>query len=165
MGGFLYGSETNFQISELCCLAVINRGQFIWNIIWRYITTTGVSYSADLEKEITNIFTECFKDVDDIKKQILSIPSLRMGHESTVEPWMMDSFSEAHSDTVDKIYSEIELFVISLKKKETKKEKSPTVMNFYSPVGAVKQGQTLLPILHKTSVQRLRMQLIPPLIY
>jgi hypothetical protein len=53
---------------------------------------------------------------------------------------MMDSFSEAHSDTVDKIYSEIELFVISLKKKETKKEKSPTVMNFYSPVGAVQTG-------------------------
>jgi hypothetical protein len=137
--GGLYDGHTDFQISELCCLAVGSRGQFIWNTIWRFITTAGVSYSADVQKELTSLFKEYFTDVDDIKGQMPSIKSFGMPHRQ-IEPRLMEYVNEKHTDTMDRISSEIELFVISLKKKETKEEKLPTIINFYSPVGAVQTG-------------------------
>jgi hypothetical protein len=135
-----YGSEFEADVTELCCLAVRSRGQFIWRIIWRYITTAGVSYSADLQKELTNMFAECFKNIDDINEQMKSIRLLPVRHTPQVTPWMVENVNQTHADTIDEINAEIGLFIISLKKKEAKEEAPPTVMNFYSPVGAVQTG-------------------------
>ena len=145
-GGFGSG-HMYYLMTEACRLAVRNRGQFIWNTIWRFVATAGVSYSSELKSELMELFSECLQlpdGIDDLMRNILSPNSPTMpGMTAAIagaSSSLLQQFEKSRADTFERIAGEIDLFVMSLKRVREAEEGRTQTMNFYAPVGAVQAG-------------------------
>ncbi|MCB2141164.1 hypothetical protein KQH27_00485 [bacterium] len=139
--GVLRSGMTIKRISDLCANAVRNRAQIVWQTLFRFITTSGISYSDGLSDELKALVAqhlpEKLGDLNGFVKQASEIAGSPNMHERYAE-----ELSAARRGGIAKVGTEIDLFVHSLKRKKEIKteEKNPTVFNIYSPVGSIQTG-------------------------
>lgn len=124
------------KISELCANAIMSCTQLIWQTLFRFITTSGIKYSEELAPELKNIVKSHLpEDLKNIRE--------------CLQPFKLESLLEANLyntriNALRKIGTEIDLFVQSLKNRETfaETQTQSTVFNIYSPVGAIQTGDS-----------------------
>lgn len=140
--GALRSGVTIKPITDLCANAVRNRAQIVWQTLFRFITTSGISYyeelSNDLKAMIAQYLPEKLKDFRGFVKQASEIVGLPNSHLGRYE----EELSAARRGGLAKVGTEIDLFVHSLKRKSEiqSEEKKSTVFNIYSPVGSIQTG-------------------------
>ncbi len=106
------------QIISLCKEEILKRGQFCWEIIYRFLTTSGIQYEEILADELKNIFRKYFPedipDFDSLIRKSCGVNSLL----HTQIPQAKAKIIGARNSTLTRFYGEIDLFVISLKNGE-----------------------------------------------
>ena len=139
--GVFQSSMTIKGIQDLCTQGIKNRSLLLWKILYRAITTSGISFSEELAdelKEIVNIYLpESIKEI----KNIFQIEVPKMKPEGLLSPFE-GSLDEAYNISLQKVHAEIDLFVQSVKGKERLSERGAKSyeFHFYSPVAAVQTG-------------------------
>ena len=122
-------SEMISCISDLCIVAVKNRAQLIWQVLFRFITTTGISYSEELSEELKSLVAS------NLPKELIDLRGY-------INDTAGEELDIARNQAIKKVGTEIDLFIQSLRKKaaEQKNESSSTIFNIYSPVGSIQTG-------------------------
>jgi hypothetical protein len=138
--GVLRSGAIMIKSSEICCDAIKARAQFVWQTYYRFISTTGVGYSDDLEEQLNALvashFPEALGDIRGIFKQ----GAKHAGNDQLFDRFFKEMES-ARSTALNTIETEISLFVHSLRnKQQTDSDSSQTVVNVYSPVGNIQTG-------------------------
>lgn len=139
--GVLRSGMTIKRVSDLCIETVKNRAQLVWQTLFRFITTTGISYTEELSEELKGLVAQHLPE---------KLGSLRGYIEQTAKlagsPDLHERFGQeldnARNQALDKVGTEIDLFVHSLRKKiEAEANGFPsTAFNIYSPVGSIQTG-------------------------
>ena len=138
--GMLGSGSTIVRSYEICCNAVKARAQLVWQIYYRFITTSGVSFSEKLQPELSALvashFPEGLGDIVGFYNQ-----TARHGRSPGVAERGMGEIAAARIVALSTIDTEIGLFVHSLKAKPANAvEAQSTIVNIYSPVGSVQTG-------------------------
>lgn len=119
--------------------AIVRRGEFVWGTLFRFVTTPGISYSETLSDDLKAVVESFFQSqmYENSARQHISnlFPGAGRGLQ---EPILKGVVQFA----LGKTFTEIDLFVFTLKSQEKMKKEgtTPTVMNFYSPVASVQTG-------------------------
>jgi hypothetical protein len=141
--GTLMSSVTINCVSNLCIEAVKNRTQLIWQILFRFITTTGISYYEELSKELKSIVASNLpKELADLRGYINDTANIARAP-IDVKGIFEAELDVARNQALKKVGTEIDLFVHSLKAKTTaqKNESLSPIFNIYSPVGSIQTGE------------------------
>jgi hypothetical protein len=139
--GLLRSSIIVGRVGDICIEAVKKRTQLIWQILWRFITTRGISYAEGLSEELKALVSlHLANQLADLKDQLNQISQLA---EAT---YLYTTFERKIESTkaaaLAKVGTEIDLFVYSLRTKADLQESksASTVFNIYSPVGSIQIG-------------------------
>lgn len=140
--GVLCSGMTLKRITGICVDAVKIRVQLVWQIYFRFLTTSGISYSDTLANELKELVSYHLPEkLGDLKGYVRQISALIRS------PNLFDKVApeldSARAAALAKIVTEIDLFVHALRKKyEIKTEgESSTIFNIYSPVGSIQTGE------------------------
>ena len=139
--GMLRSGMTIKRVSDLCIGIVKNRTQLVWLTLFRFITTTGVSYTEELSEELKGLVARYLPEkLSDLRDYIEQTAKL-MGSPDLHERFGQE-LDKARNQALAKVGTEIDLFVYSLKKKVEAEvsESLSTVFNIYSPVGSIQVG-------------------------
>jgi hypothetical protein len=129
------------RVADVCSEAVKNRAQLAWQILFRFITTTGISYAEGLSEELKELVAVHLPNhLGDLKRnisqavQLAGVPNLGASIETELDT--------ARNVALAKVGTEIDLFVHSLKRKAEVQESKAmsTIFNVYSPVGSIQIG-------------------------
>ena len=138
-------------VYDLCAHDVELRAQIVWQNLLRVLSNAGVFPSEALAEDLKKVVLEYLPSIYTYPMQCLQKVVNLIG----IGP--AHSLTEARDRAIMKINTEIDLFVLSLRRhsgaKEKQGESSQPVFNFYSPVGVVQTGpnatatiaQTLTP--------------------
>ena len=137
--GMLNSGNTAAGIAELCAAAARERGQFAWKILHRFVTTGGVSHSESLADELKKVVISYLPEELGDLKGIARTSSSNLASAS-VATQLVAIVEDARAATVARLFSEIDLFVLSLKSHPALGPVTGQVNNFYSPVGAFQTG-------------------------
>lgn len=97
-------SEMISCISDLCIVAVKNRAQLIWQVLFRFITTTGISYSEELSEELKSLVAS------NLPKELIDLRGY-------INDTAGEELDIARNQAIKKVGTEIDLFIQSLRKK------------------------------------------------
>ena len=140
--GVLRGGAAVVGIRKLCADAIKNRALLVWQILHRSITTTGISYSSDLEEDLKQVVASHIPvTLSDIKGCFERNIEM-LTPEGPLRDESMDELDTTRIQALEKVSTEINLFVLSLKRRAeiSDKESAGTVINIYSPTGAIQTG-------------------------
>lgn len=114
--GMLHSGMTLVKIKDLCTEAVNKRGELIWQTLHRFLATSEISYSDGLAKELKQIVESHLpKKLGDIRGFFnAKVELLRPGKTATHK--LNDEIEGARQHALTKQYTEIDLFVHSLKR-------------------------------------------------
>lgn len=142
--GILGSGATVRRIIDLCSQSIRNRAQLVWQTLFRFITTSGVSYSDDLSSELKNIVAAYLPESLNNFRDIIERNIPRTSVETISR--LMEDLSVARAHALNTISTEIDLFVHSLKKKSQiiEGDKKATIVNIYSPVGSIQTGDNAI---------------------
>lgn len=139
--GVLHSGMTIKRVTDLCIETVKGRAQLVWQTLFRFITTTGISYTEELSKELKDLVAQHLpQKLDDLRGYIRQTAKL-MGSANLHERFGQE-LDNARSQALEKVGTQIDLFVHSLRKKVEAEasDSSSTVFNIYSPVGSIQTG-------------------------
>jgi len=140
--GMFHSSVMITRVSDLCIETVKNRAQLIWQTLFRFITTTGISYSEELSEELKSLVANNLPEkLGDLRGHINN--TAKLARSPNLEVKLDHGLDRARNQALAKVGTEIDLFVHSLRKKaaaNNKNESSPMVFNIYSPVGSIQTG-------------------------
>ena len=147
-------------ITNICAGAIKSRAHLVWQVFFRFLTTTGISYSETLNQELKMLVADHLPEDNNlkglIKKQceLTGFPNLTTRLEG--------EFESARKDALAHVGTEIDLFVHSLKKKEEMREKetASTTFNIYSPIGAIQTGDSSIANITQNIDTEVREQLV-----
>ncbi len=140
--GIFRSGMTIKRVSDLCIETVKNRAQLVWQTLFRFITTTGISYSEKLSEEIKDLVAQHLpENLGDLRGHIEQITELAGA--SNLHKNLEELYS-ARNQALAKVGTEIDLFIHSLKKKAEAESNgaSSTIFNIYSPVGSIQTGDS-----------------------
>jgi len=146
--GTLRSSTMITLVAGLCIDAVKFRAQFVWQTLFRFVMTTGISYSSELAYELKNLVAQHLPEkLDDLRCYIKQTAEMA-GSQGLYERLEKD-LDRGRKQALAKIGTEIDLFALSLKKKtEIEKDgSSSTIFNIYSPVGSIQTGNNSISYL------------------
>ena len=162
--GALGSGATLVRITDLCARDVHNRANLIWHTLHRFIVTTGINYSDDLSSELKALIArELPEDLTDFKGYIKNTIKI-LNAPKTAEK-LLDQLDGAKDHALNKVGTEIDLFVHSLKKKSKLSETvvESQIFNIYSPAGSIQTidaelGRQLINVLDaiKTGIHQLQ---------
>ncbi|MHB8773429.1 MAG: hypothetical protein ACYC7J_20755 [Syntrophales bacterium] len=139
--GLLHSSIIVKRVADVCVEAVKNRAQLVWQILFRFITTTGISYTEGLSEELKALIAlHLPSQLADLKDQVIEISQFAGAQK--MHTTLETELDAARSVALAKVGTEIDLFVHSLKRKADLQEgkSTSTVFNVYSPVGSIQIG-------------------------
>lgn len=139
--GTLRSSTTITLVAGLCEDAIKNRAQLIWQTLFRFITTAGISYSAEVADELKSMVAHHLPEkLGDLREFIKE--ASKIARSSNLGDRFIDNLNICRKKALAKVGTEIDLFVHSLKKKaeSIKGEASSAIFNIYSPVGSIQTG-------------------------
>lgn len=137
----MFGGGTAACVADLYADAIKTRALIAWQTYFRFFTTTGITYSdslsADLKALVEEHLPEQLNDMKDDLKQLVVFIGLPQLFEH-----LAPRLDSARSIALEKVGTEIDLFVHSLKRRQEMKANSDssTVFNIYSPVGSIQTG-------------------------
>lgn len=129
------------KITDLCLSSIKERAVLVWEIYYRFLSTSGMTYSSELSNELKELVAHHFpENLGEFKGHIKNISKL-------IDPNAKFDRQEselilARKAALAEVGTEIDLFTHSLKKQlenENRKEGS-MVFNIYSPVGSIQTG-------------------------
>lgn len=141
--GLLQSGMTITRVAGLCVDTIKNRAQLVWQTLFRFIITAGISYSPELANELKTMVAQYLPEkLGDLRgyiKQTAKIAGSPRPHDK-----LGIDLDSGRKQALSKIGTEIDLFVHSLKKKaeSDKNEASSTIFNIYSPVGSIQTGDS-----------------------
>ncbi len=161
--GMLRSGSTIVRSYEICCDAVMARAGIIWQTYYRFITTSGVSYSEDLQPELSALVAshlpENLRDIVGFYNQ----NARNAGSAGLIEQGAA-KIQAARNVALSKIATEIGLFVHSLKAKPANAvEGKSTIVNVYSPVGSIQTGNNTIAHVSQTIDAQSRIALVAAL--
>ncbi|GAN34598.1 MAG: hypothetical protein DYG83_09680 [Candidatus Brocadia sp. AMX2] len=139
-GGFRSG-WTLKRITDICADAVKSRVQLVWQTYFRFLTTSGISYSDTLANELKELVSYHLPEkLSDLKGYVKQNADL-IGSPNLFDK-LASELDSARSAALTKVGTEIDLFVHALRKKQEMKieGETSTVVNIYSPVGSIQTG-------------------------
>lgn len=111
--GLLRSGAIIKRVTDLCAETTKNRAQLVWQTLFRFITTTGISYSEDLPEELKGIVAQYLPEkLDDLRGQIKKITEIA-GSPNLFER-MEQELDKARTRALAKVGTEIDLFVHAL---------------------------------------------------
>ena len=138
-------SSSTFKrgIANLCIDTIKNRAQLVWQILSRFITTAGISYSPKLSDELKGLVAQYLSEEKLAYLRDYIEPPTSFIIDFPIESIWRD-WDSARNQALSKIGSEIELFVISLKRKaDTAKNGTSSIsLTFNAPVGSIQTGDS-----------------------
>jgi hypothetical protein len=139
--GMLRGSTLVLMVQKACAQAISERGEFIWEILFRCIQTIEIEYDKNLEQQLKSIVSKHLPEqVESLSSLVLeAAKQARMQNLASLP----DEVGKARGAVLNKIYTEIELFLVQLKHSTPKATPySPSqVYNFHnSNIGAIQTG-------------------------
>jgi len=140
--GVLRSGAAVVGIRTLCADAIKNRALLVWQILHRSITTAGISYSSDLGEELKEVMAShmpvTLGDIKGCFKENIEM----LTPEGPLRDKSMDELDRSRIEALEKVHTEIDLFILSLKRRAemSDKESAGTVINVYSPTGAIQTG-------------------------
>jgi len=136
--GALWSGATLVRITDVCAQGIKNRAQLVWHTMYRFITTTGINYSDELSAELKALIADQLpEELDDYKGYIKNTIKI-LNAPKTAEK-LLDQLVDARNHALNKVGTEIDLFVHSLKKKNELSETGSefAIFNIYSPAGSI----------------------------
>lgn len=136
--GALGSGATLVRITDLCAQSIKSRAQLVWSTMYRFVTTAGINYSNELSTELkTLVAGQLPEELDDFKGYIKNTIKI-LNAPKTAEK-LLDQLVDARKHALNKVETEIDLFVHSLKKKTEQSETGSefAIFNIYSPAGSV----------------------------
>lgn len=124
-------------VQEACATATTERGEFVWNILFRCITTVGFSYDADIELQLKSAVDKHFPEhMNGLKYHVQEAANtIRM---SDIVSKIPDEIGNARLAILRKIHTEIELFLMKLKATPAEIPYAPPQININnSTIGAL----------------------------
>lgn len=139
--GMLRSSNLVLMVQKACAQAISERGEFIWEILFRCIQTIEIEYDKNLEQQLKSIVSKHLPEqVESLSSLVLeAAKQARMQNLASLP----DEVGKARGAVLNKIYTEIELFLVQLKHSTPKATPySPSqVYNFHnSNIGAIQTG-------------------------
>lgn len=139
--GMLRSSTLVLMVQKACAQAISERGEFIWEILFRCIQTIEIEYDKNLEQQLKSIVSKHLPEqVESLSSLVLeAAKQARMQNLASLP----DEVGKARGAVLNKIYTEIELFLVQLKHSTPKATPySPSqVYNFHnSNIGAIQTG-------------------------
>jgi len=156
--GLLYSGATLNGITNACALTIKTMAQLIWQTLFRFLTTTGISYSETLANELKALVA---KHIPENSFKGILKQNVEKAGSPNLFTHLGPQLDAARQAALAKVGTEIDLFVYSLKKKVEMKEKetSSTIFNIYSPVGAIQTGDSSIANVTQTIDTEVREQL------
>lgn len=119
--GVLQSGMTITRIAGTCIEAIKSRAQLIWQIVFRFITTAGISYSAELAEELKSFVAQYLPEkLGDLRGYIKEAAKIAGSPDSSEK--FEQNLDNERKEALMKVGTEIDLFVNSLKKKLTLKK-------------------------------------------
>jgi len=132
------------KVGSLGVDAVRDRGQIIWQTLFRFVTLSGVTWYEGLTEDLKRVVADRLSEsVGDIKGYADKVErEMREPRLLTLVSHLRTKIEDARTTTLKTMNSEIDLFVISLKNgaQAPKNQPAQTVFNISSPVGAIQTG-------------------------
>jgi hypothetical protein len=139
--GVLNSGMTLQRVAQACANAARDRGQLAWQILFRFVTTTGVRYHDGLADDLKALVSEFLPPtLVDLKGYPIH-EAKRLGNEKATAQ-LVQIVESARTVALAKIKNEIDLFTVSLNSRQAMSvEKTDAqVFNIYSPVGSIQTG-------------------------
>lgn len=138
--GLLMSSNMVQAVVDECVKTIQKRAEIVWSTLHRALTTVGVDYDDAMEKQLNDASAQYFPDpMADIEAHINEITKL-MGMPNLAGN-VAPQVSAARSSALRLINSEIELFVLALKKESASAVPyAPQIHISNSTIGAFQAG-------------------------
>lgn len=138
--GMMVSGSYIAAVQDACVRATTERGKFVWDILFRCITTVGVSYDENIEQQLKSAVDKHFPEhMSSIKHHVQE--AARIGRMPDIVSKMPDDIGRARSAALRKIHSEIELFLMKLKTTPAEIPYTPSQINIHhSTIGALQTG-------------------------
>jgi hypothetical protein len=163
--GMLNSGNTLVRIATLCADAARDRAQFAWQTVYRFVTTAGVRYYDGLGQELKSLVDEFLPAVLGDLRSYPTQEAHRMNVVNAI-PQLQQIVDAGRASAVAKVHNEIDLFVVSLKNRQSsaaEKGDSPT-FNIYSPVGSIQTGANAVAYVTQTIDASTRQKLTEALV-
>ena len=128
------------NVQNACEQTAIERGKLVWDILFRCITTVGVSYDESIEKQLKTAADKYFPEhMNGLKYQV--VEAARISGMNDIISKLPDGIGSARASALRKIHNEIDLFLMSLKNKRVETPYTPPQINIHnSNIGALQTG-------------------------
>jgi len=155
----LHSSVVVNRVADLCVVAIKIRAQLVWQTLFRFLSTAGLSYYDNLAGDLKVVVARHLP-MGTLNDLVRETAQLIRGTDLFMQ--FQPQLDSARRAALAKIGTEIDLFVHSLKKKVKmkKKEAASTVFNIYSPVGAIQTGDSSIANVTQSIDTQVREQLI-----
>lgn len=140
--GILRSGASLVEQSNLAKAYVLDVAQIAWETLHRFITTAGVNYDDGLADELKSIIEGYLPDNPD-RIPVIRIQTVIGPKDEKLFQIYADTISEGNQQAVDYAHSEIDLFILTLKRESeghTHASQRYSITNIHGPVGAVQYG-------------------------
>lgn len=128
------------SVQEACANLVTERAKFVWDILFRCITTVGVVYDEHIEQQLKSEIEKHFPESMNGLRSHLE-EAARITGMSDILSNIPDKIGDARLTAIRKIHTEIDLFLMTLKVKPTEPTYMPPQINIHnSNIGALQTG-------------------------
>lgn len=149
--GMLISGNTLVRIATLCADAARDRAQFAWQTVYRFVATAGVRYHDGLGQELKSLVDEFLPAVLGDLRGYPTQEAHRMNVVNAIAQ-LQQMVDSGRASAVAKVHNEIDLFVVSLKNRQssTTEKADSTTFNIYSPVGSIQTGANAVAYVTQT---------------
>ena len=147
----LRSSMTIRIVYDLCRDSLKNRAQLIWQTLFRFITTAGISYSGKLSLELKELTAQHLPaTMNDFDDHILQITGLSGSPKMFGQ--LKRKLDSEREQALAKVGTEIDLSAHFLKRKTDQMENgsSSTVNYIYAPAGSILTGNGSIAYINQT---------------
>lgn len=139
--GMLNSGNMLLRIASLCADAAKDRAQLAWQTVYRFFTTGGAQYYDGLVDDLKTFVSEFLPPALGDLKGYARQEGRHLSNQNIVAQ-LEQKVEEGRAFALAKVNSEIELFVVSLRRRQpaAQDKGDSTVFNIYSPVGSIQTG-------------------------
>lgn len=138
--GMLKSGNMIHEVQLKCAEAVHERAAIVWQILHRAVTSLGVQYDEDMERELASAAEHYFPEHMDGLNYYVSEAAHQIGKVDIVNK-IPDEIGNARRVALGRLSSEIRLFVMALQRtRNPQPAYAPQLNIFNSTVGAIQTG-------------------------
>lgn len=137
--GVLHSSMMIIGVQTVCVRAANDRADFVWKILHRGITTIGIQYEDDVEQQLKAVVEKYLPEGMNGLNYRVTEAAQQCGMPDIVTK-IPDEVASTRLTALARVFSEIKLFVMTLKKAPSAEAYTPQFNIYNSTIGAVQTG-------------------------